>query len=278
MHALLIAALLAQPQPPSTGEVTIAIPGLSFIDVEPKLGAFWTEHVSQQLKLRGVKTITQREISALLGAERQRQLLGCSEAESACSIEIANALGTDGILIGDIARTGDRFQINLKILSAKNGRTLALYADRASADEMIDTLSTAGKELSAALGKELKVSLVAIKREDTALRAVERRWWVPAAAGAAVGVAGAVFLVLSNQASDRLRTAGPSAPLSSAEAIGLRDRGSTFQLLGGVMVAIGATALATGAALFIAGRIDASHEIAFAPIPGGAAFSFGATW
>lgn len=37
-------------------------------------------------------------------------------------VELANALGVQGILLGDIAKLGSHFQISLKIIDPGNGK------------------------------------------------------------------------------------------------------------------------------------------------------------
>lgn len=108
--ALAVVVLSAEPAP--LAPLKLVAPGLQVVGLDPKIGDFLTEHVAQQMKLAGVDIITQREMASLLGLERQKQLLGCSDASSSCMAELASALGADGVLLGDLARFGGRIQIN----------------------------------------------------------------------------------------------------------------------------------------------------------------------
>lgn len=74
---LSVVVLSAEPAP-----LKVAAPGFNVINLEARLGEFYTEHTAQQLKLLGLEVITVREIASMLGLERQRQLLGCSEGAS----------------------------------------------------------------------------------------------------------------------------------------------------------------------------------------------------
>ena len=69
-----------------------------------------------------------KDMVALLGVERQKQLLGCSDAASSCMAELAGALGADGLVTGQLARIGKSFQLNVKVLAADGSRTLDLLA------------------------------------------------------------------------------------------------------------------------------------------------------
>src|SRR5688572_14795206 len=106
----------------STAPISVGAPGLSGVNVDAQVVTFYNEHVSQHLADAGLRVATQKEIGTLIGIERQKQLLGCADDATTCSIEMANALGTDALLVGDIARFGaDTFQLNLKIISSRDG-------------------------------------------------------------------------------------------------------------------------------------------------------------
>src|SRR5438045_7742515 len=105
---LLIAA--AAPEP-----IKVASPGFRVVDISAERGAFYSQHFANQMLAAGISIISEREISAMVGLERQKQLLGCSEGTE-CMVELANALGVQGILLGDIAKLGNRYQVSLKII------------------------------------------------------------------------------------------------------------------------------------------------------------------
>src|SRR5262245_45592158 len=108
MRALTLAVLMvvsgapqAAAQPP---QLKIASPGLSGVKVGDKEAVFFSEHLAQQLAAAGAKVTSDREISAVLGLERKRQLMGCPEGATQCMTELAGALGVDALVIGDIAK------------------------------------------------------------------------------------------------------------------------------------------------------------------------------
>src|SRR5438045_1366398 len=74
------------------------------VEVKPELAAFYADRLAQGLRERGLKVITWSEMGALLSQQRQLELLGCADDNSACMTELANALGTELTLMGSIAK------------------------------------------------------------------------------------------------------------------------------------------------------------------------------
>src|SRR3954468_7651531 len=108
MHALPLALVMVvvsgASQPAQPPQLRIASPGLTGVKVGDKEAAFFSEHLAQQLAAAGAKVSSDREINSVLGLERRRQLLGCSENSNECVTELAGALGVDALVVGDIAR------------------------------------------------------------------------------------------------------------------------------------------------------------------------------
>jgi hypothetical protein len=223
----------------STPTVTLAAPGLKTVGLPPELADFYTEHLAQQVALAGGRAVTQREISSLLGLERQKQLLGCSDASSSCMAELAGALGADGVVIGDIGKVGSAVQINLRVVSA-TGKLLGVFSRTAGGEEkVLGALEDAAKSL-------LEQTEVALGRARPKASGSPLVWWIPGAVGLiAVGV-GTGFLVDARGQAEKLRT----ATLNEAETLDTRQHGATSQTVGWVLVPIGVAAVAASAALF----------------------------
>ena len=87
-------------------------------------------------RVPGVAVVSPSEINAILGYERQQQLLGCDE-NVACSVEIGGALGADGLLVTAIGKIGNTRVLGFKVVdlrsSAVVGRTTVKVADESSA-------------------------------------------------------------------------------------------------------------------------------------------------
>ena len=120
---LAVAVLLAA----SPNPIKLASPGLSGMNVTPEMLAFVTDHVNQQLALEGLDVLSSAQVAAVIGLERQKQLLGCS-SDTNCMAEIANALGVDGLVVGTIARLGDTFQLDLRVAASTDARNLAVFS------------------------------------------------------------------------------------------------------------------------------------------------------
>jgi hypothetical protein len=76
----------------------------------------------------GVSVLTQSDLSALLGVEKTRQMLGCTD--SGCFAELGGALGADRIVHGSIGRVGDSLLVNLSALDPRRGTTIASESER----------------------------------------------------------------------------------------------------------------------------------------------------
>lgn len=267
MRALLL--LLFVPRLALAAEpVRLAAPELSVIDISAERGSFYTEHLASRLNEAGVQVTTSKAIAQLLGAERQRQLLGCSDGTS-CVAEIAAALGTDGVVFGEIARIDTGFQVNLKVVSAQDARQYSSFQGRAASETgLLEQLDLAAAQLAAETAGALGRKLEPISHASTfPFRPVA----VGLGAGGVVAVAvGTVFLVLARQTADQFPT-GMEAPISRDRADGLVSTGKSYQSIGFVCVGVGAALVAAGVGTFVAG--SASTRVALVPTPGGAAFA-----
>ncbi len=134
MLALLLSAALAAT--PAV-EVRLAAPTFSYANLDEKTGDFFVDSLGQQLLKQGAQVISQKEIAAVLGLERQKQLMGCGDDQGSCLAELAGALGVDGILIGSVARTSAGFACNLKVVASSSGKTLAAESVRVKSDDAL---------------------------------------------------------------------------------------------------------------------------------------------
>lgn len=155
----------------------VTVPQFRVTQVSPEIAEFATERTGQLLRERGFVVTTPDEIQALLGNERQRQLLGCDEGQS-CMSELAAALGADAIVVGRLTRLGGRLEVDVKLVDSSTS------AVKAQARESI----TDDGELRGALER-----IVAILAPSPA-----RSPWpfVTLGVGGALAVTGAVLLAL----------------------------------------------------------------------------------
>lgn len=141
---LLVAVLMAAAAPQKLGAL-----GFSHANVADSVAEVAADHFAQQLAGQGFRVVTARELAALIGVERQKQLLGCADSDSSCLAELTNALGTEALVTGSLGRFGSRFTVNLKVTRASDGASLAVFSSEVgSEDELPATLSRAAAEIA----------------------------------------------------------------------------------------------------------------------------------
>ncbi|HLL53311.1 MAG TPA: hypothetical protein VK447_07190, partial [Myxococcaceae bacterium] len=137
------------PAVPKERYLKLASPGFATVNVDAKVASFFSDHFAQQLAFGGIQVITASEISALIGYERQKQLLGCSEDSTNCIAELGGALGADGIISGTVGRFGTTYQLNLKVLSTKDGSVLGVASRKVQTDEqLLEGLTETARQLA----------------------------------------------------------------------------------------------------------------------------------
>jgi hypothetical protein len=160
----------ARPATPAAPQaIRLAAPGLSAVNLSTQEADFFNDYFSQRLAQQGaIRVTTKSEVAALLGFERQRQLLGCTEQSAECLAEISGALGVDGLVLGSVGKFGERYGVNLKIVDATTGQPLAGYSDQVeSSQEVLAFLS----RTATTLARELKRSRGMAVEEEVAAAA-----------------------------------------------------------------------------------------------------------
>lgn len=259
MPSLLALLLTAQP--------SLVLPGLNPVNLAAGEGELYSELLAQELTRHGFRLQTARDVSAVLGLERQKQLMGCSE--TSCLGELASAIGADGLVLGDVGKLGQGYVVNVKVLLAKDGTAVALFSDQCAEGEVPGVLRRAARALSEQLSTlwprqpPLEVSAPAPAPSLTAR--LDRRW---ALATGAVGLAGLVTGILCHaEAGAQWATLIETPSITSARAAVLR--GQTDQAVGNAAVILGAAGLlATGLIYFLGGEPPV-HPAAWLS-PGGA--------
>jgi hypothetical protein len=230
---ILSACLAASPH-------SLAMPGVNVVGLAPGSGTLLSEIAAQELTKRGLKVLSARDIESVLGLERQKELLGCA-AQSSCIAELAGALGVDGLLIGDLGKIGTDFAVNLRVLNALDGTTLALFNERTGDETRLPSLLT---RAAGALADQLQAHGWL---EGQRARGSLRLWSIlPGLIGVA-GVATSVGLALDAQAQWVALKVAPS--LESATTA--RDTGRREELIGNIAMGVGITGLVAAAVLLV---------------------------
>ena len=94
--------------------------------VDPGLAKSLTEALGAEAQRTGYFTVTtQSELATLLGLERQKQIVGCADDASACTAELAGALGAKFVMSGSVAKFGDdAVQLSLQLQDTEKSRTV----------------------------------------------------------------------------------------------------------------------------------------------------------
>lgn len=123
----------------------LAVPGLSVVDVDAQRTTFLAEHLAQELSDEGAQVVSSQDLAVMLGLDRQRQLMGCSGGK--CITELTSTLGVDALVTGEVARlSGERFQLNLRMLDATTGQRVKTYTKRVVGfEKILDEMSKAAR-------------------------------------------------------------------------------------------------------------------------------------
>jgi TolB-like protein len=84
--------------------------------------------------VQGLDVVGKSDITAVLGLERQKQMLGCGE-DTSCLAEIGGALGVDYLLTGSLGRLGTLYRVDLRLVDARKARVLGRAGESVSGEE-----------------------------------------------------------------------------------------------------------------------------------------------
>ena len=120
LTALVLALLSAAPAPAEKPKLIVL--DLDAAGVDPRVGSALSEAVTAEAAARGIfQVISSKDVQTLLGVERQKQMMGCSEGTS-CLAELGGALGARFVMSGSVARLGSAFQLSLQTMDTNTTR------------------------------------------------------------------------------------------------------------------------------------------------------------
>ncbi|MBK7857189.1 MAG: hypothetical protein IPJ65_00940 [Archangiaceae bacterium] len=213
----------------------LAMPSWQRVEVTPELGAFYADHLARALRANGLDVITSEEISALLGVEREKQLLGCSDGSS-CMAELGNALGCGAVVRVSVARLDASLRANISVLSAIDGAVKAETSVTADGQERFFS------ELDGAAAR------LADQLTPKTGGQVRKLFWVPAAVGALALLLGITGEVVAQVTYGQLDSAA-----SYSEAQRLAQLGKGAQGLGAVLFVAAGVGAAGAALMYVLG-------------------------
>lgn len=93
------------------------------------------------------RVISSKEIATILGLERERQLMGCTE-DTSCMAEIASALGSDLVASATVGKVGSTYLVSVRLIDGRNSRTVArANAEANDANLLLRAVWTSSQEM-----------------------------------------------------------------------------------------------------------------------------------
>lgn len=223
-----VAALLLSAGPPS-----VAISGSNCVRVDAPVCDAYVERFANQLGQGGrMRVVTPRDVAQVLGLERQKQLLGCSDG-SECTAELAGALGVDGVLSFGVTRSEQQYFVTVRVLRARDGTVWATRSTEASSEPALFKLLE-----SMAVGLSAELTGAAAQPAQASVAP-----WVVAGAGAvSVGVGLALYFGVAKGNEAKLR----SGMAPAADIDGLLSGGRAAQVSGLTLLGVGGAAVVGG--------------------------------
>ncbi len=120
---LLLAALLVPiAAPAQQKKVRVAVLEIRPLATEAAKAELLSEiALTEASSMPGFDVIGKSDINSLIGFEKQKQVMGCSD-DSACLAEVGGALGVDFIMVGSLGKIGNMYRIDLKLVETRKAR------------------------------------------------------------------------------------------------------------------------------------------------------------
>ena len=250
----------------AAGPVKLAAPGFQAVNFDAKLADLYLDRFIVLAKNPDLVVVTSRDISQVLGMERQRELLGCGS--SSCVAELAGALGADAMLSGTVAKSERSITLVIRAIRANDASELVSATVRAdNEDELQDWIETHAKEF----GEQLVARVRGVSIAQTTTSAWPRITLL--AGGIVLAGTGAILRGLAEGPANELKSASRTQPVDINGAI---TRGRTFETSGNALLGIGGALVVTSAVLFVLQR--PAPQLALVVTPNGAAVITGGSF
>lgn len=251
MFTVLLGSLLA-----AQGPVQLASAGFNAVKVPRALATSLEETFALRLSQGAIRVTTQKDVATVLGVERQKQLLGCADDATSCLAELAGALGSEGIIRGEVTQVGRVLQVVVRVLTPSGQvvysglrRVKSNEAALGAIDELADEAHRVLTEKLRPPASEPQAVVAPIERAPTVSEAVavpvapaRTAPWVVVGVGAGLAALGLIAQVLAIV--DYNQLADLSRPVSDATT--LRERGKVEQAIGLSLLAAGGLTTVVG--------------------------------
>ncbi len=239
-----VVAFLASAAPCSVAMTNFSTVG----DVKPDAASFLSETFAQKLaEHSNLKVTTAKNIGALVGLERQRELMGCDNNAGNCIAELAGAIGAQAVVVGEVARLERSLQVNLRVVNGKTSDLLFSTSVRGSTmDDIVDKLDDIATRAGAAIehafgGAPSAADGVA----QSASSGVSVSRWLVVGAGALIAIVGAGLLIDAQVTSGRLGGT-PTLDFTPGNADSAARLAGPLGTTGGVLIGVGVAVLVVG--------------------------------
>jgi TolB-like protein len=128
MRLVVFALLLTLPATTlAAGRTRIAVTEIKSVQgVAPGTATILSDIVVSEVAKGGYEVLSQSDIVAMVGFEKQKKMLGCDE--TGCLAEIGGALGVAYMLTGQVGQIGTRYRISLMVVDSKKALVVARAA------------------------------------------------------------------------------------------------------------------------------------------------------
>jgi hypothetical protein len=90
--------------------------------------------IAADLARQGFDVISKSDIQAMLGFQKDRQLLGCTE-DASCIAEIGGSLGVDYVLTGQVGQIGSQYNVSLLVVDSRKAKVVTRLSSFCEANE-----------------------------------------------------------------------------------------------------------------------------------------------
>jgi hypothetical protein len=136
----------------------VAVLDIQGTGVDDKLLPTLTEVLTVEVdNLGAYKVVGGRDVQAMLGFEKQKDMLGCTDA--ACLAEIGGALGVDRIVVSHIGMVGKTYVVNIKLINIRMADTEARVYETVNADRVDNLIDTVRRSVVKLLGPGSKAAI-----------------------------------------------------------------------------------------------------------------------
>jgi TolB-like protein len=241
----------------------VAVMGLVANDTQSQAVAGTLEEtVSHELgRLERFEIVSRNDLAAMLGIERQRQLLGCSNDSSSCFSELAGALGAPFVIAGQLTKVGASMKLDLKMI---DNRRLAVIARESVTEAKPESLIGDVEPMV----RRLADAAVPVRAPTAA--------WIMTGAGAAVLATGAALVAIEATHTSALQAQLDMHTVQATEAAAQRDAIFTQRYVGFALLGVGGAAAVAGLVWAAVGQQPVSAAVGV--VPGGAAVSLRGEW